>query len=60
MNDEEPRARLVERLTAGGQLRIWDTVEAHITRWRGAGSPPLEEFRITVTSEQPTITWPGR
>lgn len=43
-----------------GPSRIWDAVEAHITRWRGAGAPPLEEFEITLTSEQPTITWPGR
>ncbi|GAB2785702.1 hypothetical protein GCM10027073_17670 [Streptomyces chlorus] len=43
-----------------GPSRIWDTVEAHITQWRGAGAPSLEKFEITVTSEQPSITWPGR
>ncbi|MEU7400923.1 ATP-grasp peptide maturase system methyltransferase [Streptomyces sp. NPDC044948] len=42
-----------------GPSRIWDTIEAHITRWRGAGAPPLGEFEITITSEQPSVTWPG-
>ncbi|MFF3715540.1 ATP-grasp peptide maturase system methyltransferase [Streptomyces prasinus] len=43
-----------------GPSRIWDAVEEHITRWRGAGAPPLEEFEITLTSEQPSITWPSQ
>ncbi|MCX2926173.1 hypothetical protein [Streptomyces sp. NEAU-W12] len=38
-----------------GPSRIWDAVETHITRWRGAGAPPLERFEITLTSEQPSI-----
>ncbi|MFC8334537.1 ATP-grasp peptide maturase system methyltransferase [Streptomyces olivaceus] len=42
-----------------GPGRVWDAVEEHITRWRGAGAPPLEEFEITLTSAQPTIGWPG-
>ncbi|MFD3733288.1 ATP-grasp peptide maturase system methyltransferase [Streptomyces sp. NPDC058632] len=42
-----------------GPSRIWDAVETHITRWRGAGAPPLERFEITLTSERPTLTWPG-
>ncbi|MFJ2305549.1 ATP-grasp peptide maturase system methyltransferase [Streptomyces sp. NPDC087787] len=44
----------------GGPSRIWDAVEAHVTRWRGAGAPPLEEFEITIRSGQPAVTWPGR
>ncbi|MFE9941731.1 protein-L-isoaspartate(D-aspartate) O-methyltransferase, partial [Streptomyces hirsutus] len=43
-----------------GPSRIWDAVEAHIARWHGAGAPPLEEFEITLTSEQPSITWPSQ
>ncbi|MEV0300765.1 putative ATP-grasp-modified RiPP [Streptomyces prasinus] len=43
-----------------GPSRLWDTVEAHIARWRDAGAPPLEEFEITLTSEQPSITWPSQ
>lgn len=44
----------------GGPSRLWDAVEEHITRWRGAGAPPLERFEITLTSERPTLTWPDR
>jgi hypothetical protein len=43
-----------------GPFRIWDAVEEHITRWRADGAPPLERFEITVTSDRPSITWPGR
>jgi methyltransferase of ATP-grasp peptide maturase system len=43
-----------------GSARIWDAIEEHITRWRGDGAPPLEEFEIMVTSEQQSITWPCR
>ncbi|GAB2976170.1 ATP-grasp peptide maturase system methyltransferase [Streptomyces pseudoechinosporeus] len=43
----------------GGPSRIWDAIEEHITRWRAAGAPQLERFEITVTSERPSITWPG-
>ncbi|MER6087718.1 ATP-grasp peptide maturase system methyltransferase [Streptomyces bluensis] len=42
-----------------GQSRIWDAVEEHITRWRAAGAPPLERFEIAVSSDRPSITWPG-
>jgi len=44
----------------GGPSRIWDAIEDHVTRWRAAGTPPLEQFEITLTSDQPTITWPRR
>ncbi|MFJ8273326.1 ATP-grasp peptide maturase system methyltransferase [Streptomyces sp. NPDC094154] len=44
----------------GGPSRVWDAVEAHITRWRGAGAPPLEEFEITIRSGQTAVIWPGR
>ncbi|MGW5713827.1 ATP-grasp peptide maturase system methyltransferase [Streptomyces olivaceus] len=42
-----------------GPARVWDAVEEHITRWRGAGAPPLEKFEITLTSGQPAVRWPG-
>ncbi|WP_024759934.1 ATP-grasp peptide maturase system methyltransferase [Streptomyces exfoliatus] len=43
----------------GGPDRLWDRVEDHVTRWQRAGSPDLERFRITVTPEAQTITWPN-
>ncbi|MGW6389536.1 ATP-grasp peptide maturase system methyltransferase [Streptomyces sp. NPDC055103] len=43
----------------GGPDRLWDHVEDHMARWRRAGSPDLERFRITVTPDAQTITWPN-
>ncbi|MEV6948894.1 ATP-grasp peptide maturase system methyltransferase [Streptomyces sp. NPDC051172] len=41
----------------GGLDRLWDAVEAYVTRWRGDGSPPLEQFEISVTAAGQTVTW---
>ncbi|GAA0583579.1 hypothetical protein HPO96_09320 [Kribbella sandramycini] len=41
-----------------GPTNLWDSVESAITRWRAAGSPSLDQFRITVTPEAQTI-WFG-
>ncbi|AJF66575.1 hypothetical protein [Streptomyces vietnamensis] len=43
----------------GGPDRLWDRVEEHVARWRRDGSPDLGRFRITVTPETQTITWPN-
>ncbi|MFF1451072.1 ATP-grasp peptide maturase system methyltransferase [Streptomyces sp. NPDC058274] len=41
-----------------GPSRMWDAVEDHITRRRAAGTPPLEQFEISLTSDRLSITWP--
>ncbi|NEA35137.1 ATP-grasp peptide maturase system methyltransferase [Streptomyces sp. SID13031] len=41
-----------------GPVALWDSVEAAISEWRNAGSPPLEQFRISVTPEAQTV-WFG-
>jgi methyltransferase of ATP-grasp peptide maturase system len=43
-----------------GPFPLWDAVEERISRWRADGAPPLERFESTVTSDRPSITWPGR
>ncbi|MFD3664477.1 ATP-grasp peptide maturase system methyltransferase [Streptomyces sp. NPDC058659] len=43
----------------GGPDRLWDRIEDHVARWRRAGSPDLDRFRITVTPDAQTITWPN-
>jgi methyltransferase of ATP-grasp peptide maturase system len=43
----------------GGPSRIWDAIEARISRWRAAGAPPVERFQITVNADRPSITWPS-
>lgn len=40
-----------------GSEALWDTVEEHLGRWHAAGSPPLEEFTVTVTRQGQTIHW---
>ena len=35
----------------GGPVRMWDAVERAVLAWRDSGSPGVEAFRITVTSE---------
>ncbi|KQX59466.1 MULTISPECIES: ATP-grasp peptide maturase system methyltransferase [unclassified Streptomyces] len=45
-------------VSQGGEDRLWDTVEDHVTRWRRTGSPDLDDFRITVAPDGQTITWP--
>ncbi|MFF1817685.1 ATP-grasp peptide maturase system methyltransferase [Kribbella sp. NPDC058245] len=42
----------------GGPANLWDSVESAISQWRAAGSPSLDQFRITVTPEEQTI-WFG-
>lgn len=41
----------------GGPDRLWDEVEAHVTRWRSDSAPGLEAFEVTVTPEGQTVTW---
>ncbi|WP_433013040.1 hypothetical protein [Kribbella sp. CA-294648] len=35
----------------GGPVRIWDAIERGVQAWRDAGSPGIEEFKVTVTPE---------
>ncbi|MFJ7127422.1 ATP-grasp peptide maturase system methyltransferase [Streptomyces sp. NPDC098101] len=44
----------------GGPGRLWDGIEDHVTLWRQDGAPALDRFRITVTPDAQSITWPGR
>jgi methyltransferase of ATP-grasp peptide maturase system len=41
----------------GGPRRVWDAVEEHWSRWRAAGAPGLEAFRIEVTGAGQEIGW---
>jgi methyltransferase of ATP-grasp peptide maturase system len=41
----------------GGPNAIWDTVEEQLSRWYAAGTPPLEEFTISITPQGQTIGW---
>ncbi|WP_406060900.1 ATP-grasp peptide maturase system methyltransferase [Streptomyces sp. NBC_01077] len=43
----------------GGPDRLWDGIEDHVDRWRRDGAPDLDRFRITVTPDTRTITWPN-
>ncbi|MHC5902648.1 ATP-grasp peptide maturase system methyltransferase [Streptomyces sp. S6] len=43
----------------GGSERLWDAVEAQVSRWRADGAPPLERFGITVADARQTVTWPS-
>ncbi|MQY05719.1 ATP-grasp peptide maturase system methyltransferase [Actinomadura macrotermitis] len=40
-----------------GPLRLWDDVEAVVGRWRAAGSPPQEQFRIRTNGKSQTVSW---
>jgi methyltransferase of ATP-grasp peptide maturase system len=42
----------------GGPVAVWEPAEVAISEWRKAGSPPLEQFRISVTPEGQTV-WYG-
>jgi len=42
----------------GGPIALWDVIEEAITGWQHAGSPPLQQFRITVTPDSQTV-WYG-
>ncbi|MFC8586545.1 ATP-grasp peptide maturase system methyltransferase [Streptomyces sp. NPDC057217] len=44
----------------GGPGRLWDRIEDHVTFWRRDGAPALDRFRITVTPDAQSITWPTR
>jgi methyltransferase of ATP-grasp peptide maturase system len=41
----------------GGPRRVWDAVEEHWARWRAAGAPGLESFRIEVTGAGQEVGW---
>ncbi|WP_369145742.1 ATP-grasp peptide maturase system methyltransferase [Streptomyces sp. R44] len=43
----------------GGPDRLWNRIEENVARWRQDGSPSLDRFRITLTPEAQTITWPN-
>jgi hypothetical protein len=40
-----------------GPEALWDHVEEQFGRWCAAGAPMAEEFTVTVTPEDQTISW---
>lgn len=40
----------------GGPIRIWNRIESAIDRWRTAGTPPVDQFRITATPQGLSVT----
>ncbi|WP_311765273.1 ATP-grasp peptide maturase system methyltransferase [Streptomyces zingiberis] len=46
------------RVRQGGPGRIWDRVEAHVSRWRSCGAPSLDRFRIAVGPGGTSVSWP--
>ncbi|MFC6886537.1 MULTISPECIES: ATP-grasp peptide maturase system methyltransferase [Actinomadura] len=38
-----------------GPVRLWDKLEAAVVRWREAGSPPQERFRIRTDGHAQTV-----
>jgi methyltransferase of ATP-grasp peptide maturase system len=44
------------RVRQGGSVRIWDAIERAVGDWRGAGAPPVTEFRIRVTPDTHTVS----
>ncbi|MGW0705790.1 ATP-grasp peptide maturase system methyltransferase [Streptomyces sp. NPDC002643] len=41
----------------GGPARLWDDVEETVTQWRADGAPGLNQFEVTVTPDEQTVTW---
>ncbi|TDD50069.1 hypothetical protein E1263_31370 [Kribbella antibiotica] len=54
--DAPPESSAVVR--QAGAIDLWDPIEAAIGEWRVAGSPSLDQFRISVTPEAQTV-WHG-
>ncbi|MEU1258439.1 ATP-grasp peptide maturase system methyltransferase [Streptomyces chartreusis] len=44
----------------GGPDRLWDAIEANVAQWRGDGTPPLEDFEVSITASSRTVTWSSR
>ncbi|MFF0449097.1 ATP-grasp peptide maturase system methyltransferase [Streptomyces sp. NPDC004609] len=44
----------------GGPDRLWNRIEDHLTHWRQAGAPGLEQFEIIATPDKQTVTWPRK
>jgi len=42
-----------------GPAALWSGIEQALTAWRKAGSPGIEELRITITPDQQTVFLPG-
>jgi hypothetical protein len=38
-----------------GPVRLWDQIERSVHAWRSAGSPPIEQFGVTVKPEGQTV-----
>jgi len=38
-----------------GPVRLWDQIERSVHAWRSAGSPPIEQFAITVKPDGQTV-----
>lgn len=41
----------------GGPDALWDAIEAHLGRWHAAGTPALEEFKVSVTRDGQKVIW---
>lgn len=54
----DTRADNTKVVRQAGPTALWDIVEAAIAEWRNAGSPSLEQFRLSVTPEAQTV-WYG-
>lgn len=47
------------RVRVAGPVDLWARVETAVARWRAAGAPPIESFKLQVTPTEQLVQFPG-
>lgn len=50
-----PQADGTHNVRQAGPIRLWDAIEASLTAWEAAGSPPIDRFTLEVRDRQQAI-----
>ncbi|MGW1067150.1 hypothetical protein ACWD4F_21855 [Streptomyces aureus] len=40
-----------------GPENLWDSIEEHLSHWHAAGTPALEEFKVTLAPDGQSLRW---